>query len=145
MELIVDTNRIVASLIKDGISRKIILSSRFTLHSPEFGVAEVSKYRGMIMEKTHLDEGKFNTLMKMLLSKIIVYSEKEFSGKSLERAEKLMGKIDKDDVLFAALSFELKGTPIWSDDLHFRKQEKIRIYTTKELSGLFEQDRAADG
>jgi len=47
-------------------------------------------------------------------------------------AEKIIGDIDKDDVQFIALALAF-NCPIWSDDRHFQKQNKIKVITTKEM------------
>ncbi|MBN1940940.1 MAG: PIN domain-containing protein [Candidatus Diapherotrites archaeon] len=133
MELVVDTNRVIAALIKDGLSRKIILSRKFSLYTVEFGIKEVQKYKTLIKRKAKVNEQEFNFLMKHLLSKVMVLSEEEISKKSVSNALKLMGKIDINDVPFIALSIELGNKAIWSDDNHFKQQKKIRAMTTKEL------------
>jgi len=43
-----------------------------------------------------------------------------------------MGEIDMDDALFIALAMSL-NCPIWSNDAHFKMQNVIKAYTTKEL------------
>ena len=133
MELVVDTNRIIAALIKNGLSRKIIISGKFPLHTVEFGEKEVEKYKPLIKKKTGISEQQFNFSMKHLMSKIAVLSEKDISKKSIGKALKIMGKIDRDDVPFIALSIELGNKTIWSDDKHFKQQNKIKVLTTKEL------------
>ena len=133
MELVVDTNRIIAALIKNGLSRKIIISGKFPLHTVEFGEKEVEKYKPLIKKKTGISEQQFNFSMKHLMSKIAVLSEKDISKKSIGKALKIMGKIDPDDVPFIALSIELGNKTIWSDDKHFKQLNKIKVLTTKEL------------
>ena len=136
MEIIVNTNRIIAALIKDSASRKIILNEKFTLYTIEFGINEVKKYKELIKKKARIDEQEFNFLMRHLLSKIIVLNETEISRKSIAEATKIMQSIDADDVYFMALSIELGNKPIWSDDNHFLKQKKIKILSTKSLSRM---------
>ncbi len=137
MELVVDTNRIIAALIKDGLSRKIIISGKFPLYTVEFGEKEVRKYKPLIKKKTGINEQQFNFFMKHLMPKIAVLSEKDISKKSIKKALKIMGKIDLDDVPFIALSIELGNKTIWSDDKHFKQQNKIKVLTTKELKKQF--------
>ena len=133
MELVVDTNRIIAAFIKDGLSRRIILSQRFSLYTVEFGLKEAEKYKALIKKKAGIDEQQFNFLMRLLISKIAVLSENEISKESVKKALETMGEIDIDDVPFAALSIELGCKPIWSDDKHFKRQGQIKVFSTKEL------------
>ncbi|MDD5162990.1 MAG: PIN domain-containing protein [Candidatus ainarchaeum sp.] len=135
MDLIVNTNRIIAALVKNGESRKIILGGRFPLYTIEFGIKETEKYKALIKKKAGINEQEFNLLMHRLLSKIAVKSESEISKESIEKALQIMEKIDKNDVPFIALAIEL-NKPIWSDDKHFKQQKTIKIFTTKELVAL---------
>ncbi len=134
MELVVNTNRIIAALIKKGSSREIILSRKFSLYTIDFGVKEVRKYESLIRKKAKITKKEFNFLMNALMSKIIVVSKEEISKKAVKQAVNIMRQIDADDVPFIALSIHLKGMLIWSDDKHFKQQKKIKVLTTKQLA-----------
>ena len=54
----------------------------------------------------------------------------------LKEANKLMGHIDQDDVVFLACALSL-NIPIWSDDKDFKKQEKIKTFTSQEMVAMF--------
>ncbi len=47
-------------------------------------------------------------------------------------AEQIISPIDPDDTEFLALALML-DTPIWSYDTHFRKQNKIRTFSTEYI------------
>ena len=134
MELVINSNRIIAALIKDSTTRKIILSTKFTFYTVDFGIKEVKKYKELIKTKGGISEQQFSLLMNALLSKIIVLSENEISKKSINKAIQIMNKIDPDDVPFIALSIELNNKPIWSDDKHFKQQKEIKVLNTKQLA-----------
>jgi len=133
MELIADSNRIIASLIKDGYSRKILLSRKFSFFTVKFGLNEVVKYKSLIKKKAQIDENEFNSLMDKLMSKITVLSEEDISKDSINKAIEIMKEIDVDNVVFIALSIEMQNIPVWSDDKHFKQQNKVKVYTTKQL------------
>ena len=44
----------------------------------------------------------------------------------------IMDRIDKNDTPFIAAALAA-NLPIWSDDKHFEKQNKIKIFKTKDL------------
>jgi predicted nucleic acid-binding protein len=52
-----------------------------------------------------------------------------------KEAEKVMASIDPDDVPFVAASMSVNCDGIWSDDKHLRRQNKVRVWTTKEIVG----------
>ncbi len=95
MEIIADTNRIIAALIKDGASRKIILSGKFTIYTVEFGVKEVKKYRQLIKKKAGITDGQLDAVMSSLLSKIIVMNERGIAAEKIFQAVKIIGHIEK--------------------------------------------------
>jgi predicted nucleic acid-binding protein len=133
--LVLDSNIIFSSLLKDSAARKIILSDIFELFAPEFLFTEINKYKRKIVEKTGLGKNNFEFLLLLLQSHVAVISFKEFSG-FLSEAEELMKNIDLKDAPFIALALKL-GIPIWSNDLHFKKQNKVLSYTTDEIISSF--------
>lgn len=134
MKLIVDTNRIIAALVRDSYSRRIILSEKFEFATVGFGISEVKKHKAYILKKAKLTDAQFNDLMTRFLARIEVLSEGEISAKAYADAVKIMGCIDKADVPFIALAREIKNDGIWSDDGHFLKQKAVKIWRTKSLA-----------
>jgi predicted nucleic acid-binding protein len=124
-------------MLKDSSTRKIILSDIFELFAPEFLFTEIKKYERIILNKTGLAKSNFEFLLLLLQSHVAVISFKEFY-EFLNEAEELMKNIDLKDAPFIALALKLK-IPIWSNDLHFKKQNKVLSYTTDEIiSGFLE-------
>ena len=70
MKFVIDTNRIIAALIKDSSCRAIILNNKYNFISPDFTSTEVNKYKDLILKKSGLSEKSFNVVMNMLLEKI---------------------------------------------------------------------------
>ena len=48
----------------------------------------------------------------------------------------LISVIDEKDVPFIALALSIKNDGIWTNDKHFKKQKKIKIFTTQDLIKL---------
>ncbi len=128
---VIDTNIIFSSLLKDSSTRKIILSDSFNLFAPEFVFTEINKYKETILKKSGLKKENLELLLLLIQSHISVIPLSNFSS-FLREAEKEMENIDKKDAPFIALSLKLK-LPIWSNDLHFKKQKKVKSYTTDEI------------
>jgi len=131
MRLVVDTNRIIAALVKDGVSRKIILHFDGELITVGFGKKEIETHKAEILEKAKISEADFELIMDKLFQRIVVLDDTVVTAYLVE-AEKVMYKIDKADTIFIAAALATKSM-IWSDDTHFKKQKKIDVLTTKEL------------
>ena len=132
---VIDTNIIFSALLKNSAARKIILSDTFDLFVPEFLFTEIIKYEEVILKKAGMEKENLELLLLLLQSHISVIPFKMFFD-FLEAAEKEMEKIDMKDAPFIALALKLK-IPIWSNDLHFKKQKKVVSFNTAEIISDF--------
>lgn len=131
MNIVIDTNVFMSAPIKDSTTRNIIYHSEHQFLFPEFEFEEISKHFAEIMRKSGLSEPELNTLFLVLLRKVRVIRTKRVI-RSRERAERIIGSIDQDDVLFIATALAF-NCPIWGDDKHFKMQNEVRVFTTEEL------------
>ncbi len=138
MKIIVDTNRIIAALIKDSASRKILLSGKFEFLTVGVTKSEIEKYKQELMEKVQLTEGEFNRIFSLLYSKIFVVEDIVIESK-MEEARLVMDKVDPNDTPFIALALGIETDGIWSHDKHFERQNKIRILKTDKLLNLLDE------
>lgn len=135
MDLVLDTNVLLSSLIKDSTTRKLIIESGLGFYYPYISFHEIEKYTALVLKKSGMTKKEYDKILKILLDKITFVS-KERVFEKLKEANKLIGHIDKDDVVFLACALSL-NIPIWSDDKDFKKQEKIRIFTSQEMISMF--------
>src|SRR3989344_5478720 len=111
MILVIDTNRIIAALIKDSTSRNIILSGKIEFVSIHFGTSEVNKYKNEIIEKVDITEEEFDQLLCKLFDRIKIICDENLH-EYLSEAKKIMDCINPDDTPFitAALACKIE---IW--------------------------------
>ena len=131
MKLVVDTNRIIAALIKDSVSRRIINHINAELLTISFLDKEIQKHKEVLLKKSGLSEVGFNVLFDKIMEKILVLDDKIIETK-IKEASKIMDNIDPDDTPFIAAALAT-DTDIWSDDKHFERQHKVKIWKTKDL------------
>ena len=127
MILVIDSNILLASLIRDSTVRRIIVESGWGFFYPESSFHEIRKYKDLVLEKSGMSEEDYTELLNHLLKHIKLVPEEEIKG-NMEEADKLLGKIDPDDVVFLATAFSIENSKIWSDDPHLEKQDKIRVF-----------------
>ena len=72
MIFIVDTNRIIAGLIRNSSSREILLNPNFEFYTPDFLLSEIKNHKDLIMKKGDLSESKFDTIYELLIDRINV-------------------------------------------------------------------------
>ncbi len=133
MILMVDTNRIIAGLIKDSISRRIIYSDKFLLLTPKFTLQELKDNKKIILKKSGLSESGLESLLSAMMSNMYVVDDSIIKYK-FEEAKHIMDKIGKDDTPFIALALAVTNDGIWTDDKHFEKQSQIKVWKTQILS-----------
>lgn len=135
MKLVIDTNSIISALIKNGISRRIILSPFIHFITPEYTLQEIEKYSQLICKKAKISLGEFTIVLKLLFEQIEIIPHEEYAN-SINEAKSLID--DVDDVPFIALCLASQADGIWSDDAHFKTQRKVSIYRTRELATVFQ-------
>ena len=80
MIFIVDVNVIMSALIKEGVSRALLIDSPFTLYSPDTLLSSVNKYRQLITDKSDLSEEEFETLFNLIIESIRVIQEEKYNS-----------------------------------------------------------------
>lgn len=143
MKLVVDTNRIIAGLIRDSASRKILLSGKFEFLTVGITKSEIEEHKQEIIDKAKVTGEEFNKIFSLLFSKIFVISDVTIEAK-MEEAKQIMDNIDPDDTPFIALALSVKNDGVWSDDKHFLQQNRIQIWKTDVLIKLLEEARPDD-
>ena len=99
---------------------------------PDVIYEEITEHKEELIKKSGLSNEDFNAL-SILISQYIKIIPTIQTIKHKEEAEDIIEKIDKDDVPFFATSLAFNSCPIWSDDLELKKQQRIKIITTKEM------------
>lgn len=136
--IVIDTNIFISALIKDGLTRKVIIKSKNTLLFPEFEFIEIKHNIGEILHKSKLSQYEFEELFRSLLKHVKIVENEKISNYAIE-AKELMDKINENDSPFIATALATNSV-IWSEDKHFKKQNKIKVYTTKEVLSLLQTD-----
>jgi len=135
IRLVADTNAIIASLISDSSSRRILINQNFEFSVPDFSKAEIAKYKQAICKKAEITPEDFDILLSVLFEKINIIPEEEYDHK-MDEAKRLIGEIDIKDVPFIACALAIKTEGIWTEDKGFLKQSKIKIFRTKDLLAM---------
>ena len=137
MKIIVDTNKIIAALIKDSACRKILLSEKIEFLTVDFTKRELNNHKNEMLDKVCIKEAALNSLMAEFLKRIYVIDDIAIKG-AFEPAKRIMEKIDPDDTPFIALALSVENDGIWIDDKHFKRQKMFKIWTTADMLKLIE-------
>lgn len=135
MKLVIDTNILLSALIKNSFTRELIIKSGVQFFYPKISFKELTKYKKYVLKKSGMTEKNYLKVLGVLMEKISLVSLDKFEDK-IKEAKKLIGLIDKDEVVFLACALSLK-TDIWTDDKDFKKQKKVRILTSQNMAKKF--------
>ncbi|MBI4154647.1 hypothetical protein HY498_01010 [Candidatus Woesearchaeota archaeon] len=130
MKIVVDTGRIIAALLRDSISRKILFNENFNFICPDHTISEIDGHKEEIIGKSDISENEFSILLAIIFEKIDVISKLSYEA-FLNEAKNLIN--DLEDVPFLALCLAIKAEGIWTEDKHFEKQNRVKIFKTKDI------------
>ncbi len=138
MKLIIDTNILISSLLKDSTTREILLNESLNFYLPEIVLSEVNKYLPHIIQKSELSEEEIKKLLNTILENLILVPIEEYE-KKMNEGMKIIGNIDEKDTQFIALALSIENDGIWSNDKHFQKQKKIKVFKTIDILNFLEK------
>jgi len=132
MIVVLDSNVLFSALIKDAITRKIILEYEDLLLFPSYIFEELNNHKKSLIRKSGMAEKDFNVLLNLLLKKVLIVPEEVLLAQK-EKALEIIKDIDKDDVLFIACALAYPNSVIWSDDKALKQQNIINVMNTREF------------
>ena len=129
MKIIVDANVVISALIRSSITREVLLYPYIDYFSPDFLVKEIMEHE----EEISIKVGKgYKPALELIIKKLIVVPD-YFYEDHMQKANKIIGRIDKDDEPYIALALALGADGIWSYDKGFRKQSQVNMFSTSDL------------
>ena len=81
MIFIIDTNIIFSAMLKDSITRLLLIDSPFILYAPEAILNEIKKYKLDILKRSGLNAEEFEGLFELLTEDINIIEKEKYSEK----------------------------------------------------------------
>jgi putative PIN family toxin of toxin-antitoxin system len=131
IKIVIDTNIFISALMKDSLTRKIIVNSKYLFLFPEYEFQEIYKYKDDILRKSGYSEKEFIEAITSLLNHVRVVGYEEIRS-NFDEAYEIMKSIDISDTIFIATALALDAF-IWSDDKDFKRQNRVKVLTTKDM------------
>ncbi|MBS3101566.1 PIN domain-containing protein [Candidatus Woesearchaeota archaeon] len=137
MNIIIDSNELFSALIKDSITRKIILEYASFFLFPSFIFEEMQKHKTELLKKSRMSGEDFSKLLQLILKKVVIVPNEVLIPYRKEAFE-IVKNIDPDDVLFVACALAYHNSIIWSNDRKLKKQSRVKVLNTKEIIKLLQ-------
>ena len=67
-----DTNRIIAALVKNGTTRDILFDENFEFFTPDYTLGEIREHQEELMHKTKLSKQEFDVLLALIFERITI-------------------------------------------------------------------------
>lgn len=131
--VIVDANKLLAAFITKGIVYELLFSGKFKLVGPERLLEEAKKHKGYIVARSGMDTEDVELALELLEPEFKIFKRSEYSDK-LDDGLRIAPHLKDVEYFALALKFNF---PIWSNEKAFKRQSRIKIFDTKELSELF--------
>jgi predicted nucleic acid-binding protein len=129
MKATVDANILFACLIKEGKTRELWFNPELELVAPGFIITEYLKYRKTIQTKSGQTEDEFQKFSSLIITQLTLIPDKELYP-YLPAAASLSD--DDKDWLYLACAI-CKDTVLWSNDVGFRNQKRVKVLATAEM------------
>ncbi len=138
MKLVIDTNRIIAAFIKNSTTRDILFDRYFEFITPDYTLTEIQEHKNELKAKTNLSDEEFDVLLSLLFERIEIVPVSEYE----EFMDECKNDInDLDDIPILATAIAAKASGIWAHDPHFKKQNKLNIFTNIDLLKLRQRNQ----
>ncbi|MBI4452332.1 hypothetical protein HY637_02805 [Candidatus Woesearchaeota archaeon] len=130
MKIAVDTNRVIAALVKDSTTRKIIFNRNFEFVTPDCTIAEIQEHKEELKAKTNLSDNEFYILLALIFENILIIPKSDYESYLNECKNDVS---DEDDIPLLAVAIASKAEAIWAHDPHFKEQKKVKVFTNIDL------------
>jgi len=137
MELVVDTNILVAGFLRAALTRELLLDERLTLWAPEHLLTEAERVLTTPRLRRRLGSlslQEVRIVLTQLTARIQILPIDTFRVK-LPEAHALVA--DAEDTPFIALALHLR-LPLWSNDIPLSTQHLVRVYTTEDVLSVLQ-------
>jgi predicted nucleic acid-binding protein len=136
--IIIDTNVLLAFLLTNGITRRIITENPDVFMSPEHCFEELWEHRDR-WNRNKLRDDELLEIVSDVKRLFVMAVSPEVYNPYIPEAEKLTD--DKDDAPIIALALAVDNEGIWTyNTKHFRQDifgERIKVLSTKDVIGLY--------
>ena len=122
--LVVDANRIFSALLKDGETRRAVLSAEATLFAPRFLRVEIERHKRGIVRRTRGQKEDIDVMLAILYRRIAWVSDEEITTHTAI-AKAALGAVDGKDVPYLACALAIRADAIWSHDADFDEQALV--------------------
>jgi predicted nucleic acid-binding protein len=122
--LVVDANRVFSAILKDGETRRAMMSTGATLFAPRFLRREIERHKSEIARRARGPPERVEAVLAVLYRRIAWVSDDEIAD-HIAAANRAMHDTDPRDVPYLACALAVGADAIWSHDTDFDRQALV--------------------
>ena len=131
--LVIDSNPLISSLISRGTRQDILFCDEIEPVSPDWLLFEIGKHWKEICDKSKFSKEDLELSFSLIRGRVKTLSLDKYSDK-LPEVKDISPHL-KDNEFFA-LALKL-DCAIWSDEEAFKRQNKVEVFSSKDLAKKF--------
>ena len=128
-----DANVLVAALMRDSTTRRLLLLGGHELHVPEYVFEEIERHREELSSRSGLTSRGFEEVLGILRAHVAEHRVAEYRD-DLQGALRLLKNRDEGDAPYVALTHTIRADGLWTEDRGLSSLEGIRVVRTKDLA-----------
>ena len=98
----------------------------------DYVMNEINKYKDTILKKSNMSREEIETLFSLVMENINIVPDEDVKH-NMKEAKEIIKDIDVKDAPFLAAALAIPNDGIWSHDRHFEKQNKVKVWISKDL------------
>jgi predicted nucleic acid-binding protein len=124
VKYVVDANRVVRALIRDGRTRREFILTDAELFAPLYLKEELQRHKAEILKRAPVSPDELDAALAVLEARIKWVAEGDIEP-YLEAAHDAVAKIDPKDARYVACALAVKADALWTFDKKLRKQSLV--------------------
>ena len=129
MMIVIDNNVLFSLMNPNSVASYIFSMPDLEFYAPEHILSELEEHKDECLAKSRISKHEFEIRINEVEQKINIIKLHDYKLFLMKAIDSLP---DQDDALYLALALMVKSA-IWSNDLHLKKQNLVKVYTTEEL------------
>ena len=127
-----DANVLIAALMRDSTTRRLLILGGHELHVPEYVLEEIAEHWDDLWPRSRLSSDGLKEVLRILRGHVTVHRVVDYRPR-LEAAIRLLGNRDTEDAPYVALALSLRAEGIWTEDRELATVEGVRTCRTADL------------
>lgn len=129
-----DANVLIAALLRDSTTRRLVLLGGHELHAPDYLFGEIETHRRELTSRSGLAAPAFREAMDLLRRHVVEHEAAEYMDR-LPDALVLLKDRDVRDAPYVALTLALEADGLWSEDRGLVSMPGVQVVRTNDLVG----------